>query len=303
MKKLIKLTVILFIICSAGANAQQSPQYTQYMYNEFVINPAIAGTLNSYQIRSCNRFQWVGVEDAPITNTLSFYGPDAKRDMGYGGYVYHDVTGPTSQTEVSGSYAYNIALNPDIRLSMGMALGIKQFRVDGTQLTFDDGVEDPHAPASIMSSLVPDAAIGVYMYSSNFNVGFAANQLFNNKLNLVKGETSLNRLRSHFFLTGGYKYFFNRTWAVEPSAIIKGMYPVQIQAELNAKVIYRNMVWGSLSFRTHDAVSVILGYNFKDKFIFGYSYDLSVSKFSTYNNGSHEIMIGYKFNSMKNGRR
>ena len=118
------------------------PHYTQYMFNNFVVNPAVAGTYDYFQIRTNHRFQWVGLLDPPMTNSISFYGPHAKLPMGYGGYVYNDVTGPTSRTGVTGAYAYNIAVTGDIRLSMGLSASIMQYRVDGTQLNPAD-VSDP----------------------------------------------------------------------------------------------------------------------------------------------------------------
>ena len=97
MKKALIITLILIPICSK-LWGQQDPMYTQFMLNPYVINPAIAGTNNYYQIRSNHRFQWIGLSDAPITNTLSFYGPLEKQPMGIGGYIFSDVIGPTSTT-------------------------------------------------------------------------------------------------------------------------------------------------------------------------------------------------------------
>ena len=122
MKRVIYIIILAFVTGFTGLQGQQMPQYTQYMFNDFVINPAIAGVHNFYQIRTNHRFQWVGLMDPPVTNSLAFYGPHAKLDMGYGAYVYNDVTGPTSRTGLTGSYAYNIAITDEIRLSMGQCV-------------------------------------------------------------------------------------------------------------------------------------------------------------------------------------
>ena len=134
MRKVTYVIGLMILASSTGLLAQQMPQYTQYMFNDFVINPAVAGVYNYYQIRTNHRFQWVGLLDPPMTNSIAFYGPHAKLDMGYGGYVYNDVTGPTSRTGITGSYAYNIAVTGDIRLSMGLSASVMQYRIDGTQL-------------------------------------------------------------------------------------------------------------------------------------------------------------------------
>jgi type IX secretion system PorP/SprF family membrane protein len=291
--------LLLFIACTAGfADAQQIGLYTQYMFNPFVINPAIAGTHNYYQIRSNHRFQWVGITDPPITNAVSFYGPDSKRDMGYGGYVLSDVSGPTSLTSISGSYAYNIAVTNDIRLSMGMAMGLSQFKIDMDKIEF--GETETAMNSNVISDFYPDAAVGLYLYATSFHVGFAAHQLIPNKIHVaVDSAKGLSKLKSHFYLSGGYKYFINREWAIEPTLILKHVGPVPPQLDLSCQVIYQNMVWGGLSFRTGDAINILLGYIHENKIYVGYSYDIGFSKIRTVHSGSHELMLGYRFNKVK----
>ena len=299
MKKIFFITAGLLLLANGLMFAQQLPNFTQYMFNPFVINPAIAGTNNYYQIRLNSRFQWAGITDPPITNCLSIYGPNSskKKDMGFGGYMMSDVTGPTSRTGFYGAYAYNVALNNTIRVSMGLSLGLQQYKIDGTKITLAD--PDQVLQPTVYAQFVPDASVGVYVYSSSFQVGFSAMQLINNKLKIYDTQSGLNKLKSHFYLTGGYKYFINRDWAVEPTAVIQGVTPVPIQLDLSAKVIYQNMVWGGLAFRTSDAVSILLGYTYQKKISIGYSYDLSISPIRQYQSGSHEIMVNYRFNTIK----
>lgn len=281
-----------------GVSGQQSPHFTQYMFNEFVINPAIAGTKDYYQIRTNHRFQWVGLTDAPLTNTLSVYGPHSKLPMGFGGFIYNDVTGPTSRTGVTGSYAYNIEINRDIRVSGGLSFGIMQYKVDGTQLSAKE-VNDIAIQPVVYNAYVPDASIGFYAYADEWYAGFSVNQLLNNKLKLFETETGLNKLKSHFYLTGGYKYEVNRDFEVEPSVILKGTAPKAYQFDISTRVIYQETMWGGISYRFRDALSVILGYSYAEKFYFGYSYDLGINQLRSYNSGSHEIMIGYRFNDIR----
>ena len=296
MKKTLILTLIIIPICSKLLG-QQDPLYTQFMLNPYVINPAIAGTNNYYQIRSNHRFQWVGMKDAPITNTLSFYGPLEKQPMGVGGYIFSDVIGPTSITSVNGSYAYNYPLTDEIKISMGLTAGLMQYKIDGTKITFNDE-ETSTFIDGVETKFIPDAKVGVYLYSSMFHVGFAASQLINNKLNIGQDPTGLSKLKSHFYLTGGYKYFINRDWAVEPTLILKTVLPTPPQLDFNARVLYQNMVWLGVGYRTGDALSVVFGYSYEDKIYFGYSYDLGLTEISNYHTGSHEIMIGFKFNEL-----
>jgi type IX secretion system PorP/SprF family membrane protein len=295
-----KTLIIMLLIAGSlsSALAQQSPHFTQYMFNDFVINPAVAGTNDFYQIRSNNRFQWIGITDPPMTNTLSFYGPSGKYPMGFGGYFYNDVTGPTSRTGLTGSYAYNIAITTDIRLSGGLSFGLMQYKLDGTQVNIKDRT-DLSIQEVVNASYVPDASIGFYMYADDFYAGFSVNQLLNNKLKIYDVKNGMNKLKSHFYITGGYKYTINRDFKIEPSAIIKGTAPKAFQFDLTARVLYQDTFWGGLSYRFKDAVSILLGYNYENKFSFGYSYDMGVNGLRKFNSGSHELMIGYRFNDVK----
>lgn len=296
-----RLITYIFLFCFAGSLnllGQQLPQYSQYMFNDFVINPAIAGTLDYYQIRTNHRFQWVGMDDPPLTNSIAFYGPHQRMDMGFGGYIYTDVTGPTSRTGVTGSYAYNISITPDMRLSMGLSFSMLQYKVDGTQLTPKDP-SDHMIQGVVSTSYVPDAGIGVYLYADEFYAGFSVAQLLNNKLTIFDEKTGLNRLKSHFYLTGGYRFQVAPDWVVVPAAIVKATAPKEIRFEINGKVEWQEMVWAGIGYRFHDAISIIAGYNYDDKFYFGYAYDIGITDLRKYNLGTHELMIGYRFNDIK----
>ena len=299
MKRIVViLTSLIALVAFTGrVSGQQSPMYTQYMFNKFIYNPAVAGTNNYYQIRSNHRFQWIGIPDAPLTNTLSFYGPHAKLPMGYGGYIYYDVTGPTSKAGLTGSYAYNIAITDDIRVSMGVSFGIMQFKVDGGQVQLKD--KSDLSLQGTVNSIVPDANFGAYLYADNFYAGFSTSQLINTKLKFYEGASSLNKLKSHFYLTGGYIYEINNQFTVEPSLMLKGTAPKQLQIDFNARVTYLDMVWAGLSFRSRDALSFLIGYTYDNKIYIGYSYDFTVTDLRKYNSGTHEIMIGYRFNDIK----
>lgn len=296
-----KRILTLLILLSAGilfVNAQQSPHFTQYMFNDFVINPAVAGTKDYYQIRSNHRFQWIGLTDPPLTNTLSVYGPHGKLPMGFGGYIYNDVTGPTSRTGITGAYAYNVEISNDIRISGGVSFGLMQYKLDGAQLTVKD-ITDLAIQPVVYNSYVPDASIGFYAYADEWYAGFSVSQLLNNSLTIFDQKNGLNKLKSHFYLTGGYKYEINRDLVAEPSVIFKATAPGIYQFDITARILYRDMIWGGLSYRFSDAASVLLGYTYEEKFYFGYAYDIGLNELRQYNSGTHEIMIGYRFNDIR----
>jgi type IX secretion system PorP/SprF family membrane protein len=298
MKRLAYIILVTLITGSTALKAQQMPQYTQYMFNDFVINPAVAGVYNYYQIRTNHRFQWVGILDPPMTNSIGFYGPHEKLDMGYGGYIYNDVTGPTSRAGITGSYAYNVAITGDIRLSMGLSASIMQYRVDGTQLDPAD-VSDPTILSLVSTSYLPDAGLGLYLYADQFYVGLSAAQLLNNSIKIFDEKDGVNRLKTHINLIGAYRFWLSEDWLLEPSLMVKGTVPKELSFDLTARVEWQKMLWGAVSYRYQDAVGIMIGYSFDETLFFGYAYDIGISAIRKYESGSHEIMIGYRFNDIK----
>ncbi|MBK8808127.1 MAG: type IX secretion system membrane protein PorP/SprF [Bacteroidales bacterium] len=305
MKKYI-LFLILIISIKTGAFAQQSALFSQYMFNEFVINPAIAGTHDYYQIRLNNRYQWVGIDNAPITAALSVYGPHNSKPMGWGGYLYTDSQGPTSKMGIYGAYGYNIVLKNDLNLSMGLNIGLIQYKIDPEKIEFLED-EDPTFIAKKYSYIKPDATVGLYLYSTRLFAGFSADQLFNNKIEVEKdtaytGNATFSRLKTHFTLVGGYKFNLNRDFDMEPSMLFRAVTRSPLQVEITVRTIFRKMAWLGVSFRSSDAVALMLGYNYKDQIYIGYSYDITYSKLRYEGGGSHEIMIGARFNKIRNSR-
>ncbi|BDX37377.1 membrane protein [Tenuifilaceae bacterium CYCD] len=300
------LMLVFGIAVSLPGHSQQIPQYTQYMFNTFLTNPAVAGTYKYYQMRLNNRYQWVGINDAPYTVNMSFYGPFEKRDMGWGVSIGNDATGPTSKTNVMGTYAYNMQVGgSDMRISGGLSFGMMMYRVDGSKLTTGEESDpryDPAIPQTIVSKFTPDASVGFYLWSSSFNVGIAAHQLFGQRLKFYSQPIEVSRLKQHYMLSGGYWVNLNRYVEFETALLLKYMVSSPMQAEWNGKLTYRQktyQVWGGLSVRWKDAVGVLIGGTYKNKYMFGYSFDWSLLGISKYNSGSHEIMVGYMFDKIK----
>ncbi|OFX58772.1 MAG: hypothetical protein A2046_02580 [Bacteroidetes bacterium GWA2_30_7] len=298
-----KILSILALVISGTfvAYGQQIPQYTQYSLNEFVINPAIAGTQDYYNARIINRYQWLGVVDAPRTYVLSLYGPHKKLNMGFGGYIFSDITGPTRRSGLELSYAYNLKIINDIRVSFGVSGGFLQYKIDATKITFKD--ESDIVKEFMYVDYMPDASAGIYLYADKYYFGVSSSQLLHNKIVFYDLESNtLRRLANHIFVYGGYKYDINDKFNLEPSLLLKKVNPVPLMAEINAKLTYNKMIWLSLGYRTANGPNITLGYNMQDQLYFGYSYDFTMSAISKATTGTHEFMIGARFNQYREAK-
>ena len=296
-----RLIFILIAIAGIGSiYGQQSPLYTQYIQNPFVINPAVAGTLNFFQIKLIQRIQWIGFNDAPITTSISFFGPFSgkNKDMGYGATMFNDITGPTSRLGARGSYAYNIKISTTQRISFGAALGIMQYRVDGTKLNL---VSDPASPQTVTSIPLLDGLVGVYFWDSNLQIGVSSDNLFNNSINLDNSGNAkaLSKLNRDLYAFSSYRYNVNRRWSVEPALGVRFVGPSVVQFDIMTRVEYQRMLSFGVSYRLQDAVSLFGGYYFNKHIYLGYSWDISTSQIIHYSFGTHEFLIGYRFNSLR----
>jgi type IX secretion system PorP/SprF family membrane protein len=301
MKREIKISVVLLLF-SAIAVAQQLPLYSNYMMNKFIINPAVAGTEDYFMVATNNRYQWVGITDAPRTHILSVNGPHRTKSIGFGGAVFSDVTGPTSRTGAYFAYAYHFKIKENAKLSLGLSGGVLQYKVDGTQITLKDA-GDFSLMNAVQSVIVPDFGFGAYYYTEKFYVGLSVPQFIQNRLKFFDSSTqSLSKLTGHYYINAGNKFRVANDWEVEPSILLKWGPPSIPQLDLGAKVIYQDYLWAGVALRTQDAFCAMLGYRTKnDKLMFAYAYDQPITNISKYSFGTHEIMVAGKFANIKSG--
>jgi type IX secretion system PorP/SprF family membrane protein len=276
-------------------NAQQLPQYSQYMLNEMAINPAVAGKDEFAEVRSNSRQQWVGITDAPRTYMLTLQGPIKDKHMGLGMNLYTDIVGPTRRTGLSLQYAYHLQLDKEHFLSMGINGGIMQWGIDGHKITLrEEG--DTQFYSTYQTTYVPQIGAGLYFYRKNrYYIGLSVPQLHQSPISLYDGSYKNSRLSTHVNLNGAYTFTIDEQFKVEPSFLLKYEYPSPPKLDVGARCIYNDMIWLGGVYRHNDAFSALLGYFYKDYLLIGYSYDFSTTSIRKYTQGSHEVMLGLRF--------
>lgn len=290
---MINMRRLLHLIMAATAvqvSAQQLPQLTQYQFNDYVVNPAVAGSRPFFELRTAHRYQWVGIQDAPRTFTFSGSTPIGEK-MGVGGYIFTDIVGPTRRTGFQFSYAYHLKLTQDIKLSLALSAGMLQFLIDGSKIQFHDP-GDPVMDDQLRGQLLPDAKFGFYLYGPKFWFGATAPQLLQNKVYFLdESSATLSRMEDHYYVMGGYRLPLGTDWRLEPSFLVKYTSPVPVKIDLTATIRYKDTFWIGGAYRTNDAYSAMVGYWLKKTFQFGYSYDIITSNLRNYSTGTHEVML------------
>ncbi|ALD22202.1 type IX secretion system membrane protein PorP/SprF [Hymenobacter sp. DG25A] len=309
MKRALPFLLLPLLLAAAPVLAQQQAQYSQYMNNNYILNPGTTGVEDYIDVKFSYRTQWTGLEGAPKTyyasasSSLGKWRSTSKRTIrdrrrpfhAIGGLVYRDETGPTSRTGAYASYAYNLVLRPDLRVALGLSAGMQQFAVDGQKLRFFD----PTTQAGSASSQVLDGSVGLWLYSSRFYLGLSGAQLLGNQLNFsygpgLQGEGAPgNTLKRHYFATGGVRLPLNDDWSLVPSVLVKAVNPAPLSVDVNAKLKYQDLLWIGASWRAFDSAVAIVGLSY-EQFTLGYSYDAGLSELAGYHGGSHEVLLGLR---------
>lgn len=281
----------------AQLSAQQLPHYSNYMLNDYPMNPAVGGSHPYFEGMSNNRYQWVGITDAPRTYMLSVNGPTKSLNVGLGGMLFTDIVGPTRRTGFYLSYAYHLKLTPKIKLSLGLSAGLLQFMVDGSKIT----LHDPHdnvISGGVETAYIPDFGAGVYAYSTDHKwyVGASVPQIFENKIKFFDYTTTgLSKLATHYYVTAGYKFDLGESFKIEPSTCVKFVQPAPVQFDLGLRAIYKDKIWIGGAYRHLDAISAMVGFVMQENITFAYSYDFATTDIKKYSTGTHELMIAIRF--------
>ncbi len=293
MKKYIKnILGTLIVVCFVNIGfAQQIPLTSQYMFNNYLLNPAEAGTKDYISASLSARAQWTGLEGSPNTQFFSLQSKLGKK-MGVGGYVYKDETGPISEQGVQLSYAYHLSVTDKSKLSFSLAGSFFFHDLNKAVLTPEESNDDAINAVKI-NSVSPDINFGILYYTDKYKVGISAPQLLQNKIYDNRNGEVTNNLSRHYYLFGEYKFDVNDNIAVVPSTLVKYVAGAPFQFDLNTRGIYKEKYWLGVSYRYNNAIVALAGLNYKN-LSFGYAYDYSMTDINSYSSGGHEFFLSLK---------
>ena len=285
MKKL--LLLLLLFVAALNLTAQQTPHYSQYMYNGLAINPAYAGSKDYLSLAALYRKQWVDFPGAPETQTFSAHSPISQGKMGLGFLFVNDKTGESNKRmDFIASYAFHIETGGGV-LALGIQGGIIQFSNDFTKLrVWDTGDNVANMDESEM---FPTAGAGLYFYTGKFYAGASAPQLLSTDPKLAP------TLVNHFFLTSGIVLGSSDNFKLKPSFLLKMAPPSPLSYDINLNAFFGKVLGVGVSYRSEDAIVGLLQLQLTPQLRLGYSYDMVQSDIKDFAPASHEIMLGYDF--------
>lgn len=284
----IRFVILLLLAVAASASAQQDPMFTQYMHNPVSINPAYAGSRGTLNAMVMNRQQWVGIDGAPNTMTISINSPFIGYNVGIGLSLIYDQIEPTRQVGIYTDYAYHLKISDKVKFALGLKAGINMFDVNTMLLRGAQNEDNP----TVGRMYLPNFGIGSYLYSDRFYLGLSVPKMLQNSLS-DNENTLLNKEERHYFFTGGYLFDVSQNVRFKPSFTLRKVAGAPLSSELSAAVILHDRLWLGGMYRYLDALGAMIRFDITNQLGLGYSYDMTLSRLGNYNQGTHEVFVSY----------
>lgn len=298
--KIILITMGVLLLSNNTSMAQTEPMYSQYMYNMLGVNPAYAGSREATSFNIFQRRQWVGIEGAPQTTSVSLDQAILNKKAGWGIQLFDDKLGVEKADGINLMTATRIRVSENGILSGGLSFGIMNYRIDLINVANRFTPSDP-AFYSNFNKWTPSIGLGLYYNTDNFYAGISIPNILKSRLSAFDVfKSGLQKVNAkHIFLTTGIVIPLNEDIKIKPSTMIKMVEGAPIEADLNTNIWFHDLISVGVSYRTGDAVIGMAEIQATENLRFGYSYDITISPLKYYNNGSHEFMIRYEFGNTK----
>ena len=287
--------VLFLLLLVSGGHAQQLAQYSQYVFNQFSVNPAVAGSKDCLDLRLGYRQQWVGYEGAPTTGWVSLHGalrakgkPFQANKHGIGAFIEADEAGNFGYTGFLLAYAYHIQMSRNFYLSMGLFGGVRQVKLSVGEVTLAD-YDDPAVTWQATALVYPEITPGIWCYSKTAWMGLSIHEMLANRLGDI--GTDQSRFGRHIMFSAGYRYRIGRKTAFVPSGLAKFAGGAPIAMDINGMVEWNRIHGIGIGYRNGDALVAMMKVGFLKFFQLGYSYDITTSRLRTASSNTHEVIL------------
>ena len=293
-----KLYIIFLLLLAVEMHGQQDPQYTQYMYNMNVINPAYAGSRENLSFGLLYRTQWVGIDGAPKTGTFFGHLPVGEK-VGLGLSVISDEIGPVKETNTYADFSYTLQLGGEHRLAFGIKAGAT-FHDRGLG---DIDLIDANDPFfNNVTGVTPNIGAGAFYYTDNYYLAFSVPNILSS-VKLDANGTEYGTEVSHYFLTGGYVFQLSPNTKLKPSFLVKSAFDAPTSFDVNLNALFFEKLEVGASYRLDDSFSGLINFAITPSLRIGYAYDAVQSDIKRYAPSSHEFMLLFDLNFPKNVSR
>ncbi len=309
MKKILPTLFMFICLIPLLSNGQQDSQYTQYMYNSISFNPAYAGSRGVLSMMGLYRSQWLGIDGAPNTQTLTLNSPiSEKNKMGIGLSIINDKAGPFNETNFNASFSYTISTSETGNLSFGISAGGNILNVDLATLR-KLNENDFLLENDINNKFNPNIGLGMYYYTNKLYAGISApniletthfdeSSLSNNNNNV----SILAKERINYYLIAGYVFDLTPLIKFKPAMLSKYILGSPFQVDLSANFMFHEKFTAGMAYRWSKAFSAMAGFQISPDLMIGFAYDREISRLgkSEINSGSYEVILRFELKKIYN---
>ncbi len=295
---IILVLLIFFGLYSTDINSQQTPSFSEYNFNPFIINSAYAGFENSAEITMSTNGIVNQFDGSPRSFVFSANAPLNSDKIGLGGGVLRDQIGVTSITSVYGAYSYKIHFDlkkdrpawevfTENVISFGITAGMQFYNDNLLEL----GIDDDENFNQNIQAVIPTIGAGFLWNKEQFYIGISSPNLLGSRLS----NNEQIQLKNTYYAYTGYRFFttpFQKV-LIKPSILIKYEQGAPFQADLNTSITYNNKIEFGIGFRTTSTVNALIGlYALKNlRFIYSYNQAMGNSLLTS----THGIVLSYRF--------
>jgi len=285
---------VLLVLCVMPVigHSQQMPQFTQYMYNTISINPAYAGSRERLNVAFLHRNQWLGVNGAPVTQTLTTDTSIPNTNLGIGLSIIHDKLGYERTSYIYSDVSYSISINEDYRLSFGFKFGVSKYGIDPDLLMDPSAIGDQYLD-KIFNKWKPNFGAGIYYRSNDWFVSFSSPRILTYTNNTDLEYLAIERVS--YYLSGGSMLNINPQLTFKPTFLIKYTNGAPISVDLTGNFLINEKLWLGLAYRVGDALGGLMSLEVSDSLKLGYAYEFNTTAINPYTSGSHEVFLIYQF--------
>ena len=292
-------SILLLGLSSISLYSQQDAQYTQYMYNTVSINPAYAGNRDVLSVVGLHRNQWVGIEGAPRTSTLSLSTPlGESRRVGLGTSIIQDEIGPSKETYLSIDFSYTIPTSEKGRLSFGLKASAQLIDVDFSKLNINE-ISDPTYATNIDNRFNPNVGVGLFYHSEKFYMGLSVPNLLEtehfDRQNFVGNQSSgvTAQEDTNFYFITGKVFTLSDSVLLKPVLLSKLVFGAPLQVDLSANFLIHEKFTLGAAYRWDAAFSGLAGFQVSDSIFIGLAYDRETTDLQRFNDGSFELLLRF----------
>ena len=302
MKHLATYIALFIVLFASQAHAQQEPMYSQYYFNNSIINPAQAGALGTNEVGVLVRTQWLGINGAP--QTLSAYGNFIlPKQLGVAVGLYQDQVGVETNQHLQADVSYHLRLVENWYLSGGLRVIASHYKADFTQVPNVDP-NNPAFQSNYNSGLLVNTGFGFLAYNGKTFIGASMPKAFTREVGSSNtGVLDFERSKSfNLFLYGGTTVNFSEDFDLTPSAIVRRS-DAPMQVDINVIAGYKIFSFGPIIRMNFvednggfDSMGFLIGVRFLDKKLhLGYLYEYPLSELNLSTVQTHEISLRYRF--------